>query len=283
MKIIAFLLSVVLAFSAVTVRIGCGAKAEQPKAVKNVECNSYKSDVIDYSTGESIILPAVEIVVDETDSSDYTILKPKLNDLGKSIETKRISQVVSLRLGEGGQTAWATAGNVSNLPLSITGGFNENAALDKMEQRCVTRLPCREQRLEKMRQCFGISKTEKNKTIDSQRQLEINQITDFLLAPPKGAAPCSDLSEFRDRLVSDGFKRVIVFSDGWHDCKTPIAVKTFSPDVKVLVLIMPLPNEHSGPAFAERKASLQKIFNGENVVIMPAASATTETFNKFLE
>jgi len=282
MKNLVILIMIVFAAGAISVQTGCKMKNKVAKTVVASENPNGQSDKPIVESKPEAETPSAEIAIDQTSSSDLSVLNPSAENLRKSVENSQISKVAAVRLGEGGKISWAANLQNFNLPLIPTETFDASAAENSMAQRCRAKLKCREERLEKMRKDFEIMQADKIKTAQTERGEQSHQIVDFITAPTKGSAECTDLINFRDRLISDGFKRVIFYTDGDHECPTPITTKRFAPDAKVIVLQMPLKGENSGAAFTERTKVLEQIFTGDGVTVMPVVSADREVFDKFL-
>lgn len=283
MKNLVILIMIVFAAGAISIQTGCKMKNKVAKTVIAGEKPDGQSDKPIIESKPEAEMPSAEIAIDETSSGDLSVLDSSIENLRQSVENSQISKVAGVRLGEGGKTSWAANLQTFNFPLIPTQTFDAKAAENSMEQRCWAKLKCREERIEKMREDFDITQAGKIKDAQTERGEQSHKIVDFIVAPTKGSAECTDLINFRDRLISDGFKRVIFYTDGNHDCSTPITAKRFAPDVKVLVLQMPLKGENSGAAFTERTKILEQVFTGDGVIVMPVVSADREVFDKFLQ
>jgi len=281
-KILAYVLVLIFVAGGSIVLTNCKNKVNIVKTESAPEKTVVESEKSVIEPEMKELLP-VEIGIDHTASSDLTVLKPSVEILRKAIEVQQIPKIAVARLGEGGKSSWAESLKLFQMTLIPTGIFDVTAAENSIEQKCRTRLRCRQERLKKMREDFDSMKAEKMKSALTERGGKSHEIADLILEPPKGEAQCSDLIGFRDRLFSDAYKRVVFYSDGLHDCATPISTKRFAPDVKVLILQLPVKGENSGVAFAERTKMLQQIFTGDGVTIMPVVSANEETFKKFFE
>jgi hypothetical protein len=161
--------------------------------------------------------------------------------------------------------------------------FDVRAAETTLDQSCRARLRCRKERLERLEKEFNRSKTERGDFANSQRKEKVTDIADAVLAHSAGAAACSDIIEFRDRMMSDHYGRLVIYTDGQHTCKSPITSKRFPPNRRVLVVQLPLTGEKTGSAFAARTELLKKIFVGDGVNIVPSVSLTEKDIVKILQ
>jgi len=289
MKILILTFVVITGLGTTLVQIGCKAKnagSTTEKAVERPEDQPNRSAIVEalpakVEASPSKELPTIQIAIDATASSDFSVLTPSVESLRQAIESARTSKIAVVRLGEGGKSSWA--GSVQNfeLPLLPAGSFDAEAAVNAMEQKCRKRLRCREQRLQTMEVDFNSSKNEQTTDTNKARRSKSLEMADHLLASPKGFASCTNMIEFRDRLISDGYKLVVFYTDGDHECATSLTTKRFDPEVKVLILQMPLKSESSGSSFSKRTIALQKIFVGEGVTVMPVVSADDKVLRNF--
>lgn len=284
MRVVILVLTIIFGLgSVVVIQSGCKPKGQATRTIaaqENPANQTEKPDVVETQTKD--LLP-FQIGIDQTASGDSAVLEASVENLRKTVELRRIGKVSVVRLGEGGKTSWAQSARSFNLPLPPTEVFDATAVDGKIEQSCRARLKCRQERLEKMRQDFEKSQTEKRNAAQTERRAKSQEIADLLLLPPKGTAACTDLVDFRDRLLADGYKLIVFYTDGDHDCPAEITTKSFPPDVKVLVLQLPLKGENSGASFAERTKVLERIFSGDGVTVTPVVSADEKTFVQFLE
>lgn len=225
---------------------------------------------------------AVEVALDATASSDLSVLQPVVEALIRTIEEQPVAKVGVVRLGEEGKTSWAENLRIFDLLVLPTDVFDEGGAERSIEQSCWARLRCRQQRLEKLRHDHDLSLADRTKEATADRKARSLEIADRLLAPLSGEATCSDIVGFRDRLITDGYKLIILITDGDHSCQTEIDTKRFHADAKVLVLQMPLKGERADTSFHARTKQLQDIFVGNSIKIVPAVSANRELFLKFV-
>jgi hypothetical protein len=285
MRIIILVLTIVFGLGGVVVlQSGCKSKSKAARTIAAQEnpANQIEKPVVEEKTRTKESAP-VQIGIDQTASGDATVLETSIENLREMVELQRTPKVAVVRLGEGGKTSWAQSAQLFNLPLPPIEVFDAAAADGKIEQSCRTRLKCRQERLQKMREEFDSLQAEKRKAAQTERRAKSQEIADLLLLPAKGTAPCTDLVDFRDRLLADGYKLIVFYTDGDHDCPAEITTKSFPPDVKVLVLQLPLKGENSGAAFAERTKVLERIFSGDGVTVTPVVSADENTFAQFLQ
>lgn len=278
--ILAIVFTLALNFSLLT---GCkrGAneyRAEKPKVVQPTQPTQPTTPAKPIAADPI----ALELAIDQTASGDMTVLKPVVEALMQAVEAQHVMKVGTVRLGEGGKTSFAGTVQVFDLPLPPSGTFDAQAEEKKIEQSCWARLRCREERINKARDKFESELQEKTRQAAAQRHHKSLEIADLLLAPPLGAATCTNVIGFRDRLLTDGYRLIVLITDGDHTCQSEFDTKRFPADRRILILQLPLKGETSEEAFGARTRRLQEIFVGEAVSVIPAVTADRDLLARFL-